>query len=101
MWRLADGAPVGLPLTVGGGRVVAVAVGALPDGTPVIISGHVDNELNDGTVRVWRLADCAPVVPPMYLPESVHGLAVRGDVVVTASGADIAVHQPALPQPMR
>ena len=29
--------------------VAAVAVGALPDGTPVIVSGS-----RDGTVRVWR-----------------------------------------------
>ena len=33
-------------------RGVAVAAGALPDGTPVIISGG-----GDGTVRVWRMAD--------------------------------------------
>ena len=38
------------------GSVNAVAVGALPDGTPVIVSGG-----GDATVRVWRLADGAPV----------------------------------------
>jgi hypothetical protein len=52
MWRLADGTPVGEPLVGHDGRVFAVAVGALPDGTLVIISGG-----GDGTVRVWRLAD--------------------------------------------
>ena len=36
----------------------AVAAAALPDGTPVIISG-------DGTVRVWRLADGTPVGEPL------------------------------------
>ena len=39
VWRLADGAPVGEPLTGHRGGVDAVAVGALPDGTPVIVSG--------------------------------------------------------------
>ena len=38
----------------------AVAVGALPDGTPVIVSGG-----DDGTVRVWRLADGTPVGEPL------------------------------------
>ena len=35
--------------------VYAVATGALADGTPVIVSGG-----EDGTVRVWRLADGSP-----------------------------------------
>ena len=62
VWRLADGAPVGEPLTGHVGRVHAVAVGALPDGTPVIVSGGGDS---DGTVRVWRLADGTPLVPSL------------------------------------
>jgi len=74
----------------GGGR-------ALPDGTPVIVSGS-----DDGTVRVWRLADGTLLVPPLNLPEPVSGVAVHGNViVVTAAGADIAVHKPAFPRPMR
>ena len=73
-----------------------MAVGALPDGTPVIVSGS-----SDGTVRVWRLADGTPTGPPLDLPESVSGVAVHGNVIVTAAGIDIAVHQPALPRPMR
>ena len=97
VWRLADGAPVGEPLRGHNGGVAAVAVGALPDGTPVIVSGGG----SDGTVRVWRLADGTPLVPPLDLPESVRGVAVHGNVIVTAAGADIAVHQPALPRPMR
>jgi WD40 repeat protein len=39
--------------------VMSVAVAALPDGTPVLVAGGVD-----GTVRVWRLADGAPVGDP-------------------------------------
>jgi WD40 repeat protein len=73
--------------------VNAVAVGVLPDGTPVIVSGG-----DDGTVRVWRLADGTPLVPPLHLSQSVHDIAVHGDVIVTAAGADIAVHQLALPR---
>ena len=44
------------------GPVAAVAVGALPDGTPVIVSG---DWLGDSAVRVWRLADGAPVGEPL------------------------------------
>ena len=88
-----DGAPVGKPLRGHTGTVAAVAVGALPDGTPVIVSGG-----SEGTVRVWRLADGAPVVPPLDLPESVWHVAVHGDIIVTATGSDIAVHQAALPR---
>ena len=90
VWRLADGAPVGDPSRGHAGAVEAVAVGALPDGTPVIVSGG-----RDGTVRVWRLADGAAVGDPLHLPESVRDVAVHGDIIVTAAGADIAVHQPA------
>ena len=50
-------------LTGHDGAVTAVAVGALPDGTPVIISGG-----DDGTVRVWRLADGTPVGEPLTRP---------------------------------
>ena len=96
VWRLADGAPVGKPLTGHRGPVYAVAAGALPDGTPVIVSGG-----KDGTVRVWRLADSTPLVPPLDLAKSVHAVVVHGNVIITAAGADIAVHQPALPRPMR
>ena len=49
VWRLADGSPAGEPLTGHTGWVSAVAAGALPDGTPVIVSGS-----DDATVRVWR-----------------------------------------------
>jgi WD40 repeat protein len=60
VWRLADGTPVGEPLTGHANTVNAVAVGTLPDGTPVIVSGD-----EDGTVRVWRLADGTPVGEPL------------------------------------
>ena len=47
-------------LTGHDGAVYAVAAGALPDGTPVIISGAAN-----GTVRVWRLADGTPAGEPL------------------------------------
>jgi hypothetical protein len=95
VWRTADGTPVGEPLTGHDDWVRAVAAWALPDGTPVIVSGG-----RDGTVRVW-LPDGTPVVPPLDLPESVQAVAVHGNVIITATRADIAVHQPALPLPIR
>ena len=96
VWRLADGTPVGQPITGHTRGVIAVTVAALPDGTPVIVSGGYD-----GTVRLWRLADGTPVASPLDLPESVSGIAVHGNLIVTAAGADIAVHQPAQPRPIR
>jgi len=62
--------------------VTTVAAGALPDGTPVIISGGYDR-----TVRVWRTADGTPAVPPLDLPEPVRAVAVHGNVIITAAGA--------------
>ncbi len=136
VWRLADRTPVGEPLRGHTDFVAAVAVGALPGGDPVIVSGSLD-----GTVRVWRLADGTPVgeplrghtsevnavavgalpggdpvivsggldgtadgtalVPPLDLPESVQAVAIHGNLIITAAGANIAVHYPALPRLMR
>jgi V8-like Glu-specific endopeptidase len=95
VWRTADGTPVGEPITGHDGTVWAVAAGALPDGTPVIISGS-----DDGTVRVWRTADGTQVGEPLCLPESVEDVIVHGIIIVTAAGADIAVHQLALRPPI-
>jgi len=50
--------------------LTAVAVGALPDGTPVIVSGG-----SDRTVRAWRLADGTPLAHPLDLSESGGGIA--------------------------
>jgi WD domain, G-beta repeat len=91
-WRLADGTPVGKPLTGHDGTVDAVAVGALPDGTPVIVSGS-----HDQTVRAWRLADGTPLAHPLDLSESAGGIALHGNIIVTAAGPDIAVHRLAAP----
>ena len=96
VWRLADGTPVGEPLTGHDGAVVTVAIGMLADGTPVVVSGG-----HSGAVRVWRLPDGTPVVPPLGLSQSVGDVTFHGNVIVTAAGADIAVHQPALPRPIR
>ena len=88
VWHTADGTPVGEPLAGHPGGVAAMAAGALPDGTPVIISGG-----GDGTIRVWHTVDGTPVAPPLDLPGSVRAVALHGDVIITAAGADIAVHQ--------
>ncbi len=51
-----------------------------------------------GAVRVWRLAGSTPLMPPLVdLSESVWDIAIHGNVIVTATGADIAVCQPASP----
>jgi hypothetical protein len=47
-----------------------------------------------GTVRVWRLADRSPLAPPLDPSQEVTQVAAHGDVIVTAAGTDIAVHQP-------
>jgi WD40 repeat protein len=96
VWRLGDGSPVGEPLTGHSDRVTAVAVGALPGDTPVIVSGG-----DDGTIRVWRLGDGTPLVPSLHLSEWVRDVAVYGNVIVTAAGADIAVHRPVIQRRFR
>ena len=96
VWRLTDSTLIGEPLRGHAGGVSAVAVGSLQDGTPVIVSGD-----SDGTVQVWRLTDGTPLVPSLKLDESVHDVAVHGNVIVTATGADIAVHSPARLQLVR
>jgi WD40 repeat protein len=68
-------------------------MGALPDGTPVIVSGG-----DDATVRVWRLVDGASTIPLIGLSGPLKGLAVHGNIIVTASMVDIAIHQLVPPQ---
>jgi hypothetical protein len=68
-----------------------MAVGVLRDGSPVIASG------GDDTVRVWRLADGTLFADPLDLSEPVWGVALHGNIIVTAVGGDIAIHQPAAP----
>ena len=92
---MTDRSPLGEPLRHNS-PVIAVAAGQMPDGTPVIVSGDVA-----GTVWIWRMAGRTLLVPPLVLPESVYAVAVRGDVIVTAAGIDLAVHQPATPRSMR
>ena len=90
VWRLADGAPVGEPLDRPHGGVEAVAVGALPDGTPVIVSGGGGIH---GTVRVWRLADGAPVGEPLRghdggVEAVAAGALPDGTPVIVSGGSD-------------
>ena len=94
VWRLADGTPVGEPITSRPGTVNAVAVGALPDGTPVIV--RLDGD-GDSTVRVWRLADGTPVGEPITSDDySILGLAVGElpdgtPVIVSGGGSTVRV----------
>ena len=73
-----------------------MAVGALRDGTPVIVSGS-----RDRTVRMWRLTDGAPLGSPLWLTGPVVGIAMHGTIVVTAAGANIGAHLPAFLGPVR
>ncbi len=80
-------------LTGHDGGVWAVAVGRLPDGTPVIISG---GNPGDGTVRVWRLADGTPVGEPLTGHDgTVRAVAVGalpdGTPVIVSGGSDRTV----------
>ena len=48
-------------------------------------------------MRLLRLADGTRLVPPLNLPIQMRHVAVHGNIIVTAAGSDIAVHQLALP----
>jgi WD40 repeat protein len=54
-----------------------------------------------GTVRVWRLADGTLLAHPLDLSEPVWAVALHGNIIVTAGGSDIAIHQPAALLPVR
>jgi hypothetical protein len=71
-----------------------VAAGALPDGTLVIVSSD-----RNGTWWVWRLADGTPLAHPLDLAKPLRAIAIHGDIIVTAVGRDVAVHQPVPPCP--
>jgi len=74
--------------------VNAVAAGAQPDRTPVIISGG-----DDGTVRVWRLADGTPLVPLWtylnrygLLPSTATSSSLRPGRTLPSTGSIPATH---------
>ena len=90
--RWSHGRPIADHQTLTGHTdwVPAVAVGALPDGTPVIVSG------GDRTVRVWRLADGTPVGDPITGHfRGVRAVAVAalpdGTPVIVSGGSDRTV----------
>ena len=139
VWRLADGTPVGEPLTGHTGTVDAVAVGALPDGTPVIVSGSGGRHgagvaagrrhpgrgaadrphrrgarggggaLPDGTPVIvsggWRRHGAGMAAGRRHPARAIRwtylnryeSIALHGNIIVTAAGPDIAVHQPVAP----
>jgi WD40 repeat protein len=94
--RLANGRPIGKPIGGHGRGVTALAVGVLPDGTPVIVSGS-----GDGTVWVRQLTDGTELAPPLDLPGRVDSVAIHGDIIVTASSGGMAVHRLVIRQPTR
>ena len=68
-----------------------MAVGALPDGSPVIVSGG-----DDATVRVWRLADGTPVGEPLRghagpVDAVAVGALPDGSPVIVSGGDDATV----------
>jgi WD40 repeat protein len=84
MWRMADGVPLGRPLTGHTGNVNAVAVGTLRDGTAVIVSGG-----SDRTVRVWRMADGLSMGEPLTgHSDRVTAVAIAPDGTWLASAGD-------------
>jgi len=100
VWRLARrplsrgfrvaGSPAGEPITGHPYGVNAVAVGALPDGTPVIVSG---GGVGDGTVRVCRLADGTSVGEPItghdgWVNAVAAGALPDGTPVIVSGGQD-------------
>ena len=48
---------------------------------------------------MWRLADGTLLAHPLDLSEPVWGVALHGNIIVTAVGGDIAIHQPSLHDP--
>ena len=69
VWLLEDGTLVGEPLRAHTGHVAGLAAGHLGDGTPVIVSGGIDE------VRVWRLDDGTPIREPLRCPGHVQAVA--------------------------
>jgi hypothetical protein len=71
-----------------------MAVGVLRDGSPVIACG-----CDDGTVRVWRLADSTPLAHRLDLSEPAWVVALHGKIIVTAGDWDIAITSQPLHDP--
>jgi hypothetical protein len=46
---------------------------------------------------VWRLADGTTLAHPLDLSEPAWVVALHSNIIVTAAGGDIAIHQPAAP----
>jgi len=85
-WRLDDGAPFGEPRR-SHGLAFAISAEVMPTDTLIIDGGH------DGALRAWQLAGGMELVPPLYLSEPVKAVAAHGKIIISAAGADIAVHQ--------
>lgn len=81
--------PVGKPLTGHDRSVTAVSVGALPDGSPVIVSA---GGFGDHTVRLRRLANDKRVGKPLPQHGPAHAVAVGtladGTAIIVSGGGD-------------
>lgn len=64
MWRLGDGTQVRAALRAHDRPVNAVAWMLFAGGSLVMVSGG-----GEGRLRVWRLADGTPTVPPLDLTD--------------------------------
>ena len=86
MWDLAEGPPVGAPLTGHAGPVGAVATATM-DSRPVAVTGS-----DDGTVRVWDLATGRQVGRELMFPAWASRVAVSPDHrLVVGFGHDVTV----------
>jgi hypothetical protein len=89
--QLHDGTPVGQPWRGHVGPVWSVAVGALHDGTPVVVSGGWD-----GTVRLRGLADGTELIDPLRTSVDILSIAVHGLTVILLTRRGFAALTPTL-----
>ncbi|WP_216363257.1 WD40 repeat domain-containing protein, partial [Arthrobacter sp. Hiyo1] len=91
LWNLADQAPLGDPLPAHPGGVTAVACTALPDGTPIVVTGG-----HDGMVRARNLRKFSTFTEQQFqLPDTPSSITIddRSRILVGMSN-DVLVLSP-------